>query len=148
MTARKYSLLGGEVSITVRYGWAIIQNIEHQTAAITVPTIGRWRMQFDLVSWHETYDDAMAMVAAMHLSGMTPEDWKARKRRERKQAKKGSGAQPEGGGGEPLQIEAGPPGEGSLTQRLAAALARASRLPTRVVDGHIVVGEPVADGGA
>lgn len=128
VTKRQYSLLGGEVTITVRYGWAIVQNIDHETAAVTVPSVTRWRMTFDLVSWHESYEDAMVTVSAFNLMGYTPDDWKA-ERTKRDRRKKKAGATPEQGGGDPAavprQIAAGP--ASPLVERLTAIITRATQ---------------------
>jgi hypothetical protein len=144
MTERRYSLIGEEMTITIRYGWAILQSMGDPRAALCAPTVTRWKVELELVSWHETYDDAFAAVLVMQAGNTTPDDWKAKKHGRRRKKAQGEAAEQNGGGeaAEPLQISSGP--RPPLSERLAAALSRASGRPV----ADFVDADVVTDGGA
>lgn len=93
---RKHPLLGENVAVTVRYGFAIVRNTAFDQAAICLPTVSRHRIVFDHISWHRTESEAMAVISAMNLAGITPEMVREDMKRERKRKKaQGAGAEPQ-----------------------------------------------------
>jgi len=135
MTFRsRHPLLGENVSITVRYGFAIVSNGSGQRAALCLPTVTRHKIVLDYISWHRDESEAMATISAMNLAGITPESVREDMKRDRKRQKASRPAEePEGGGG-------------SFTAAIRAAAGMDTPRPQLGGPVEVVAGEVVGDG--
>jgi hypothetical protein len=63
-----------DLTVSVRYGWALLTETDTGRTALAVPDVSPERITFDIQGWHDTYDDAFHAVAAMDAMGVTIHD--------------------------------------------------------------------------
>jgi hypothetical protein len=63
-----------DLTVSVRYGWALLTETDTGRTALAVPTVTPERITFDIQGWHDSYDDAFLIVAAMNAADLTIED--------------------------------------------------------------------------
>jgi hypothetical protein len=69
-----------DIHITYRYGWALIEDTVSGRTALTIPSVDEGppqAMRFEVVGWHENYEDASYVVSMMEASDVTVADYLA-----------------------------------------------------------------------
>ena len=61
-----------EFSVVIRDGYALVT--AGAKTGIAVPTITEQAILLDMRGWHDTYEDALAIVDAMTVAGLEPDD--------------------------------------------------------------------------
>lgn len=64
-----------DITVSVRDGWALLTDTSSGRTAVCVPEVLPDRMTFHLKGWHESYDDAYLVIAAMDALGVSITDF-------------------------------------------------------------------------
>lgn len=63
-----------DITVAIRDGWALITNTDTGQTAVAVPEVTADRMTFYVKGWHDSYQDAYLVIAAMEALGVSIED--------------------------------------------------------------------------
>lgn len=69
-----------DISITYRHGWALLEDLNTHRTALCIPRYVEGPPQslnFEIVGWHESYEDAMYVVSVMQAKELTIDDYLA-----------------------------------------------------------------------
>lgn len=64
-----------DITVSIRDGWALVTETDTGRTAVCIPEVTPDRMTFHMKGWHDSYEDAFLVIAAMDALGVSINDY-------------------------------------------------------------------------